>query len=45
MLRRRRMVRAYDPARPVPAEALDAVLAAALRAPSAGFTQGVSCWC
>jgi nitroreductase len=40
-LRRRRMVRSYDP-RPVPAEALDAVVAAALRAPSAGFTQGVS---
>jgi nitroreductase len=42
VLRRRRMIRAYDEARPVPADALDAVLAAALRAPSAGFTQGVS---
>ncbi|HEX3207555.1 MAG TPA: nitroreductase family protein [Propionibacteriaceae bacterium] len=42
VLRRRRMIRAYQEARPVPAEALDAVLAAALRAPSAGFTQGVS---
>ena len=42
VLRRRRMVRAYDPDRPVPAEKLDAVCAAALRAPSAGFTQGVS---
>jgi len=41
-LRRRRMTRAYDPARPVPQEALDAVVAAALRAPSAGFSQGVS---
>ena len=41
VLRRRRMVRAYDP-RPVPAAALDAIMAAALRAPSAGFTQGVS---
>ena len=41
-LRRRRMVRRYDPDRPVPAEALEAVLAAALRTPSAGFTQGVS---
>ena len=41
-LRRRRMVRAYDPDRPVPAAQLDAVCAAALRAPSAGFTQGVS---
>jgi nitroreductase len=42
VLRRRRMIRAYDEGRPVPADALDAVLAAALRAPSAGFTQGVS---
>ncbi len=42
VLRRRRMIRSYDAARPVPADALDAVLAAALRAPSAGFTQGVS---
>jgi nitroreductase len=41
-LARRRMVRRYDPTTPVDAEALDAVLAAALRAPSAGFTQGVS---
>jgi nitroreductase len=42
VLRRRRMIRSYDETRPVPADALDAVLAAALRAPSAGFTQGVS---
>lgn len=41
-LRRRRMIRSYDAARTVPAEALDAILDAALRAPSAGFTQGVS---
>ena len=41
-LARRRMVRRYDPDARVSAEALDAVLAAALRAPSAGFTQGVS---
>ena len=41
-LRRRRMVRAYDPHRPVPDDALDAIVEAALRAPSAGFTQGVS---
>jgi nitroreductase len=41
-LRRRRMVRAYDPGRPVPPDAVDALCAAALRAPSAGFTQGVS---
>jgi nitroreductase len=42
VLRRRRMVRAYDPARPVPTGALDHVCAAALRVPSAGFTQAVS---
>ena len=42
MLRKRRMIRAYDEARPVPPDALEAVLAAALRAPSAGFTQGIS---
>jgi nitroreductase len=42
VLRRRRMIRAYDAARPIPPAAIDAVLAAALRAPSAGFTQGIS---
>jgi nitroreductase len=42
VLRRRRMVRLYDSTRPVPPTALEAVLAAALRAPSAGFTQGTS---
>lgn len=42
VLARRRMVRRYQPDVPVDADALDAVLAAALRAPSAGFTQGVS---
>jgi nitroreductase len=41
-LRQRRMIRSYDEARPVPSQAIDAVLAAALRAPTAGFTQGVS---
>ena len=41
-LRKRRMIRSYDEARPVPPDALEAVLVAALRAPSAGFTQGVS---
>ncbi len=41
-LRRRRMVRSYDPDRPVAADDLEAVLAAALRTPSAGFTQAVS---
>ena len=42
VLRRRRMVRDYDPDRPVPVDQVEAVLAAMLRAPSAGFTQGVS---
>jgi nitroreductase len=42
VLRRRRMIRSYDLAQPVPPAAIDAVLAAALRAPSAGFTQGIS---
>jgi nitroreductase len=42
VLRRRRMIRSYDAARPVPAEALEAILEAARRAPSAGFTQAVS---
>jgi nitroreductase len=42
VLRRRRMTRSYDPDRPVPDEALERVLAAARRAPSAGFTQAVS---
>ncbi len=37
---RRRMVRRFDPDRPVPAAALEEVLYAAQRAPSAGFSQG-----
>lgn len=40
VLRRRRMVRNYDPDRPVPAEIRERLLANALRAPSAGFSQG-----
>lgn len=36
----RRMVRSYDPHRPVPGDLLRACLDAATRAPSAGFTQG-----
>jgi nitroreductase len=40
VVRARRMVRAYDPARPVPREALRRLLDAAVRAPSAGFSQG-----
>jgi len=42
VLRRRRMIRSYDATRSVPADALEAILQAARRAPSAGFTQGVS---
>ena len=42
VLRRRRMIRSYDAARSVPPDALEAILEAARRAPSAGFTQGVS---
>jgi len=41
-LRRRRMVRAYAPDRAVPSDLVDRVCAAALRVPSAGFTQAVS---
>jgi nitroreductase len=40
VVRRRRMVRNYDPDRPVPATVRDRLLANALRAPSAGFSQG-----
>jgi nitroreductase len=40
--RRRRMVRTYDPDAPVPEEALNRILDAGLRVPSAGFTQAVS---
>jgi nitroreductase len=40
VLRRRRMVCRFDPDRPVPPSALQAVLYAAQRAPSAGFSQG-----
>lgn len=39
VVRKRRMVRDYLP-HPVPREALERILAAALRAPSAGFAQG-----
>ena len=42
VLRRRRMIRFYDATRSVPVDALEAILQAARRAPSAGFTQGVS---
>lgn len=36
------MIRRYDPAAPVPDAALERILDAGLRVPSAGFTQGVS---
>ena len=39
-VRRRRMVRTYDPDRPVDAATVGRLLDAATRAPSAGFTQG-----
>ena len=39
-VRKRRMIRRYDADRPVPAKVLDRVLELALRAPSAGFSQG-----
>jgi nitroreductase len=42
VVRRRRMVRRYDPARPVDRAVLDRALEHATRGPSAGFTQAVS---
>ncbi|MFC0526688.1 nitroreductase family protein [Phytohabitans kaempferiae] len=40
VVRRRRMVRNYDPDRPVPPEVIERLLAHAVKAPSAGFAQG-----
>jgi nitroreductase len=40
LVRRRRMVRNYDPDRPVPPEVVDRLLGYAVHAPSAGFSQG-----
>jgi nitroreductase len=40
LLRLRRMVRNYDPDKPVSREILERITAAAQRAPSAGFSQG-----
>jgi nitroreductase len=40
VVRRRRMVLDYDPARPVPPEVVERLLDHAIRAPSAGFSQG-----
>ena len=39
-VRKRRMVRDFDPDRPVPREVLDSAVRLGLRAPSAGFSQG-----
>ena len=39
-IRRRRMVRTYDPHRPVPQSVVTLLLEHAVRAPSAGFSQG-----
>ncbi len=39
-IRRRRMVRNYDPDRPVPPEVVERLLGYAVHAPSAGFSQG-----
>ena len=39
-IRRRRMIRSYDPDRPVPREVVDGLLSLAVRAPSAGYSQG-----
>jgi nitroreductase len=40
VIRRRRMVRSYDPDRPIPPEIVDRIVDNGLRAPSAGFSQG-----
>ena len=40
VVRRRRMVRHYDPDRPIAPELVDKIVNHALRAPSAGFSQG-----
>jgi nitroreductase len=40
VVRKRRMVRNYDPGRPVPRQVLTELLELAIRAPSAGFSQG-----
>lgn len=40
VVRKRRMVRNYDPDRPVTREQLERIAAAAQKAPSAGFSQG-----
>jgi len=40
VVRKRRMVRSFDPDRPVPPETLELILRNATRGPSAGFSQG-----
>ena len=40
VVRRRRMVRNYDPDRPIPPDIVERLLSNALHAPSAGFSQG-----
>ena len=40
VVNRRRMIRTYDASRPVPKEVVERILHNALRAPSAGFSQG-----
>src|SRR4051794_41819230 len=40
VVRRRRMVRNYDPDRPVPPAVVDKLLGYGVHAPSAGFSQG-----
>jgi nitroreductase len=40
VVRKRRMVRDYDPTRPVPDDVRERLLEHAIRAPSAGFSQG-----
>jgi nitroreductase len=40
VVRRRRMVRNYDPDRPVPGQVVERILRHAIHAPSAGFSQG-----
>jgi nitroreductase len=45
VLRRRRMIRSYDETRAVPPQAIDAVLTAALRAPSAASRRESRCLC
>jgi nitroreductase len=40
VVRRRRMVRNFDPSKPVPRETIERLLNLAIRAPSAGFSQG-----